>query len=77
MIDREKVVSVLHKRFPLASSLDIAAATNAIVGLHPEYEPLEATQISAFDCTTSHARYGIEEVATGRLRIYRQIEDQG
>jgi hypothetical protein len=38
MIDREKVVTVLRKRFPTASIEDIAAAANAIVGLADEWE---------------------------------------
>jgi hypothetical protein len=38
MIDREKVVIVLRKRFPSAAVEDIAAAANAIVGLGDEWE---------------------------------------
>lgn len=38
MIDREKVLSVLHKRFPGASAEEVAAAANAIVGLDDEWE---------------------------------------
>lgn len=38
MIDREKVLSVLAKRFPGASPQDVAAAANAIVGLEDEWE---------------------------------------
>jgi hypothetical protein len=38
MIDREKVLAVLAKRFPGASSQDMAAAANAIVGLGDEWE---------------------------------------
>jgi hypothetical protein len=44
MIDREKVVTVLRKRFPGASIENVAAAANAIVGLDDEWEdvtPLE------------------------------------
>ncbi len=38
MIDREKVLTVLHKRFPGASLDQFAAAANAIVGLQDEWE---------------------------------------
>ena len=38
MIDREKVLAVLAKRFPGASPQDVAAAANAIVGLDDEWE---------------------------------------
>ncbi len=38
MIDREKVLAVLHKRFPSAAPDQLAAAANAIVGLEDEWE---------------------------------------
>lgn len=38
MVDRDKVVSVLHKRFPGASRQQVAWAANAIVGLDDEWE---------------------------------------
>ena len=38
MVDREKVLAVLHKRFPTATVADLAAAANAIVGLEDEWE---------------------------------------
>jgi hypothetical protein len=38
MIDREKVLAVLAKRFPGATSEQLAAAANAIVGLGEEWE---------------------------------------
>jgi hypothetical protein len=38
MIDREKVLSVLHKRFPGAPADQVAGAANAIVGLDDEWE---------------------------------------
>ena len=38
MIDREKVLAVLHKRFPSATAGQFAAAANAIVGLDDEWE---------------------------------------
>jgi hypothetical protein len=38
MIDREKVLAVLHKRFPGSTPDQLAAAANAIVGLGDEWE---------------------------------------
>jgi hypothetical protein len=38
MIDREKVLAVLTKRFPEAARENVAAAANAIVGLDEEWE---------------------------------------
>ncbi len=38
MIDREKVLAVLQKRFPGSASDQVAAAANAIVGLEDEWE---------------------------------------
>jgi hypothetical protein len=38
MIDREKVLAVLHKRFPGSTLDQRAAAANAIVGLDDEWE---------------------------------------
>ena len=38
MVDREKVLAVLAKRFPGASADQMAAAANAIVGLDDEWE---------------------------------------
>lgn len=38
MIDREKVLTVLRRRFPGAPTADLAAAANAIVGLPDEWD---------------------------------------
>lgn len=43
MVDREKIVAVLRKRFPSAPAADVAAAANAIVGLGEEWHEVEAT----------------------------------
>jgi hypothetical protein len=42
MLDREKIVAVLKKRFPGAPVEQFAAATNAIIGLDDEWEELLA-----------------------------------
>jgi hypothetical protein len=41
MMDREKVIAILTKRFPGASVDQIAAAANAIVGLRAEWREVE------------------------------------
>ena len=50
MVDREKVVTVLRKRFPGAAVDQVAAAANAIVGLTEEWEDvaLDAPEVIAF-----------------------------
>lgn len=44
MIDREKVLAVLRKRFPGSSVEDRAAAANAIVGLEDEWVDVTARE---------------------------------
>ena len=41
MVDREKVLAVLARRFPHAAREDTAAAANAIVGLDDEWEEVK------------------------------------
>jgi hypothetical protein len=48
MVDREKVLAVLHKRFPGSTPDQCAAAANAIVGLEDEW----------IDVTTHDAEMG-------------------
>ena len=38
MVDREKILAVLTRRFPGSAAEQIAAAANAIVGLDDEWE---------------------------------------
>ena len=52
MLDREKIVAVLRKRFAGAGADQIAAATNAIVGL-PDDEWEELTVPDAAPCSES------------------------
>ena len=44
MIDREKVLTVLHKRFPGSTPDQLAAAANAIVGLDDEWTDVTARE---------------------------------
>jgi hypothetical protein len=45
MIDREKVLAVLRRRFPGALEMDTAAAANAIVGLEDEWREVQCTDL--------------------------------
>lgn len=44
MVDREKVLTVLVKRFPGAKPDQLAAAANAIVGLEEEWEDVSSRE---------------------------------
>jgi hypothetical protein len=54
MIDREKVLAVLQKRFPGASPDQLAAAANAIVGLPDEWIDVTARQPFTDHCAAVH-----------------------
>jgi hypothetical protein len=45
MVDREKVLAVLRRRFPGASDTQTAAAANAIVGLDEEWQEVDCTDL--------------------------------
>jgi hypothetical protein len=74
MIDREKVLAVLRRRFPDAGANTLAAAANAIVGLKAEYEPLDETRVNQFRCQAGPVVYTVSDVASGRVRLYRQVD---
>jgi hypothetical protein len=73
VVDREKVLVVLRKRFPSARIEDIAAAANAIVGLAPEYVPLESAELGRLECVAGSRAYTAADVVSGRLRVYRRV----
>lgn len=76
MIDREKVLAVLHKRFPAASSDQLAAAANAIVGLDDEWEDVTSREPElgyhhSMQC--SEICYLAEQVQMGaQFRIFKK-----
>lgn len=72
MIDREKVLVVLRRRFPSARQEEIAAAANAIVGLAPEYEPLDGADVGRLECRAGRDLFTTADVISGRLRLYRR-----
>jgi hypothetical protein len=77
MIDREKVVSVLVKRFPEARLCDVAAAANAIVGLPSEFDALEPAGLVAFRCETPARKYDVHHVERGDVRVYCRVRPTG
>ena len=54
MIDRERVLAVLQKRFPGATPDQVAAAANAIVGLADEWVDVTACQPDINHCASVH-----------------------
>jgi hypothetical protein len=76
MIDREKVLAVLQKRFPEAHRADIAAAANAIVGLEPEFDLVSPADLHRFLCEAGAHRYTTRDMATGDLRLYHRIRQE-
>ncbi len=72
MIDREKVMTLRHQRFPGARLCEPAAAANALVGLDPEFDPLMAQEMSWFHCDVGGDRYTTRDVVNDTLRLYRR-----
>jgi hypothetical protein len=75
MIDREKVLAVLNRRFPSAASQDVAAAANAIVSLDSELEPIGKEAIVEFACVAGRIRYELDDVQRGRIAVLLRTED--
>jgi hypothetical protein len=69
MVDREKIVAVLKKRFAGAGADQIAAAANAIVGLDDEWEELTVTE--ARPCAKSCYLLRQTEAGVG-FKVYRR-----
>jgi hypothetical protein len=46
MVDREKVLTVLRRRFPDATIAQLASAANAIVGLDEEWDEVESRNLA-------------------------------
>jgi hypothetical protein len=67
MIDRQKVETILRKRFPSATWSEIAAATNAIVGLGDEWLEI--------DCRDAQGLLP-ESVGRTEIRLFRRVASQ-
>jgi hypothetical protein len=76
MIDREKVLTVLHKRFPSATADQLAAAANAIVGLNDEWEDVTGHEPELgyhFSVQCGEICYLAEQVQLGgQFRIFKK-----
>lgn len=76
MVDREKVLAVLRKRFPDASAEQLAAAANAIVGLEDEWEEVtdrEAEFGYHFSVLCTDICYLADQIAHGaQFRLFRK-----
>ena len=70
MVDREKVLAILQKRFPGARPETLAATANAIVGLEPDYRPVEPEDVVRFECESKSSHFTIDDLAVGRVRLY-------
>jgi len=72
MLDREKIVAVLRRRFPGSASDQVAAAANAIVGLEDEWDEWE--EIPAADVIPcGDSCYLAQGLARGeRFRVLRK-----
>lgn len=71
MIDREKVLTVLRRRFPGALSEQVAAAANAIVGLDDEWDevtPIPPDVLALLTKTCAPTRAARETTAFRVLR---------
>ena len=67
MIDRQKVESILSRRFPSATWADIAAAANAIMGLGDDWREIDCSDGFGFTC----------ELKTGaEIRLFRRVHQE-
>jgi hypothetical protein len=72
MLDREKIVAVLKKRFAGAGNDQIAAAANAIVGLDDEWEEVTTSTLSPCSDSCYLARAAEE---AWRFKVLRKRSD--
>lgn len=69
MLDREKIVAVLKRRFPDSTPVEIAAAANALVGLEDEWMEL-SMKPNGSGTVCRHGCY-LQQALTGReIRVF-------
>jgi len=74
MLDREKIVVVLKRRFPGSAPGQIAAAANAIVGLEDEWVELSAAEMDWVTVCRDDCR--LERLSrTDGIRVYRRLKE--
>ena len=76
MVDREKVLAVLAKRFPQARPEDRAAAANASIGLDDDWEDVTARDDELgyhYSASCSEICYLAQQVERGdTFRLFRR-----
>lgn len=76
MVDREKVLAVLMRRFPGAAREQLAAAANAIVGLEDEWEDVSSREDQLgyhYSATCTDICYIAQQAERGdTFRIFRR-----
>jgi hypothetical protein len=76
MVDRDKVLAVLAKRFPTAPAPEIAAAANAIVGLEQDWEDVTDREDELgyhYSATCSDICYLAQQAERGdTFRLFRR-----
>lgn len=76
MVDREKVLAVLTRRFPGAGRDQLAAAANAIVGLEDEWEDVTSRDDQLgyhYSATCTDICYLAQQAERGdTFRIFRK-----
>ena len=76
MVDREKVLAVLTKRFPGSKPEQVAAAANAIVGLEDEWEEVTDREDQLgynYSASCSDICYLAQQVERGdSFRLFRR-----
>jgi len=74
MLDREKIVAVLKRRFPGSAAGQIAAAANAIVGLEEEWVELSVPEFDwASECRDGCRLQRLSH--TDGVRLFRRLKE--
>lgn len=74
MLDREKIVVVLKRRFPGSAPGQIAAAANAIVGLEDEWVELSAAEMDWVTAGRGECRLQ-RLLRTDSIRMFRRLRE--
>jgi len=72
MIDREKVLTLLQRRFAGAPREQLAAAANAIVGLEDEWEELAIAAEHAAGLCVDRCCLADQTAGGAELRVFRR-----